>query len=108
MAEKRTSIYYEFWKDGSYVKTGFKTLNNISITTGIDTVPTMTLNVPITELPGKTTRLSALENMETNFARYEIHVFIQVGGRTKYAFYGIVDKMELDFEHFAASRFPSS
>ena len=103
MAEKRTSIYYEFWKDGTYVKTGFKTLDNISITTGIDTVPTMTLDIPITELPGKTTSLSALMGLETNFSRYEIHVFIQTDGVTKYAFYGIVDKMELDFENFKAS-----
>ena len=103
MAEKRTSIYYEFWKDGTYVKTGFKTLSNISITTGIDTVPTMTLHVPITELPNKTTSNSALTGLGTNFSRYEIHVFIQVEGKTKYAFYGIVDKMELSFEGFAAT-----
>ena len=102
MTEKRTSIYYEFWKDGSYVKTGFKTLNEFSITTGIDTVPTMAIDIPITELPIKTTDTSALVGMETNFSRYEIHVFIQTEGKTKYAFYGIVDKMELDFENFKA------
>lgn len=102
MTEKRTSLYYEFWKDGSYIKTGFKTLSNISINTGIDTVPTMTLNVPITELPKKTTNSSALTGLETNYSRYEIHVYIQTGGVTKYVFFGIVDKMELNFEHFSA------
>lgn len=102
MTEKRTSLYYEFWKDGVYVKTGFKTLNEISITTGIDTVPTMSLSIPITELPGKTVNESALTDLETNFARYEIHVYIQTGGATKYAFFGIVDKVEIHFERFAA------
>ena len=103
MAEKRTSIYYEFWKDGRYIKTGFKTLSNISITTGIDTVPTMSLEVPITELPAKSTTVSALTEMETNFSRYEIHVYVQTGGVTKYVFFGIVDKMELSFENYSAS-----
>ena len=103
MTEKRTSIYYEFWKDGAYIKTGFKTLDNISITTGIDTVPTMSLAIPITELPTKTTTESALTGLETNFSRYEIHVYIQTGGVTKYVFFGIVDKMELNFEHFSAN-----
>lgn len=102
MTEKRTSIFYEFWKDGVYIKTGFKTLNNISITTGIDTVPTMSLSIPITELPNKTTSESALIGLETNFSRYEIHVYIQTGGVTKYAFFGIVDKVEVNFERFAA------
>lgn len=103
MTDKRQStIYYEFWKDGSYVKTGFKILGNMSITTGIDTVPTMSINIPITELPTRTTDVSALKNLETNFSRYEIHVFIQTGGEMKYVFFGIVDKMELNFESFSA------
>lgn len=103
MAKKRTSIYYEFWKDGTYIKTGFKTLENISLTTGIDTVPTMSLRIPITELPVKTTSVSALTGLETNFSRYEVHVYIQKDGVTKYVFFGVVDKVELSFERFSAT-----
>ena len=103
VTKKRNTIYYEFWKDNSYVKTGFKTLNNVSITTGIDTVPTMTLQIPITELPKKTASSPVTEVYETNFARYEIRVYIKYEGTTKYAFFGIVDDIEIDFAGFCAT-----
>lgn len=100
MTEKRNSIYYEFWKDGNYVSTGFKTLGNFEIQTGIDTVPTMTLTIPISELP-KADTSSPLTGFEVSYARYEIHVFIQTEGKTKYKFFGIVDTAEMDFANYS-------
>lgn len=100
--EKRNSVYYEFWKDGAYISTGFKTLNNIEIQTGIDTVPTMTLTIPISELPKANTN-SPLSGYEVKYARYEIHVFIQTEGKTKYKFFGIVDNAEMDFANYSVT-----
>lgn len=98
--EKRNSVYYEFWKDGQYVSTGFKTLGNFEIQTGIDTVPTMVLTIPISELP-KADTSSPLKGYEVSYARYEIHVFIQTEGKTKYKFFGIIDSAEMNFANYS-------
>lgn len=100
--EKKTSVYYEFWKDGNYVSTGFKTLGNFEIQTGIDTVPTMSLTIPISELP-KADVSTPLAGYEVKYARYEIHVFIQTEGKTKYKFFGIVDNVEMDFANYSVT-----
>ncbi len=88
---KRNSLYYEFWKQGSYVKTGFKTIGKVEITTGIDTVPTMQLTIPLGDMP------------EENLATYDIRVYIQIGGKTKYKFIGVVDNMSLNYADYTVT-----
>lgn len=86
---KRNSIFYEFFKDGSYVSTGMRTLGATKITTGVDTVPTMSLVIPLEDLP------------EENMACYDIKIHIQVEGREKYVFWGVVDNMQIDYGSYA-------
>lgn len=88
---KRNTIYYEFWKQGSYVATGMRTLGKTDITTGIDIVPTMSLTIPLQDLP------------EENLATYDIRVYFQVGGVTKYKFIGVVDDMAIDYANYAVT-----
>ena len=62
--KKRTGIYYEFYKNGAYMGTGFETLSNTTITTGVDTVPTLSMTIPLKNLP------------EKNLAVYDVIVHI--------------------------------
>lgn len=86
---KRNSIFYEFYKDGTYVSTGMRTLGAIKISTGVDTVPTMTLTLPLEDLP------------EENMANYSIKFHIQVDGIEKYVFWGIVDSMKINYANYS-------
>ena len=95
--DKRNSIYYEFWRnDVGLVKTGFRVIGSVQITTGIDTVPTMSLTLPLDELPEKSgaMQLGGLVGLETNFANYTIRVYFYQKGVLKYKFSGIVDKTQ--------------
>lgn len=99
---KRDSIYYEFWNNGELRKTGFKILNEVQITTGIDTVPTMNLTVPISELPeGTGYNTLQVVGKETNFSTYTIRVYIYHQNELKYKFSGIVDKAELNYAGYS-------
>ena len=100
---KRNSIYYEFWRnDAGLVKTGFKILGNIQITTGIDTIPTMSLTIPIDQLPEASSDVQSggLVGLETNYSNYTIRVYIYEKGNLKYKFSGIVDKTELNYAQY--------
>lgn len=88
---KRNSIFYEFYKNGTYVRDGLRVTGGIKITTGLDTLPTMTLSIPLEDLP------------ENNMANYDIKVMIQVGGKLKYTFWGVVDNMDIDFANYQVS-----
>lgn len=88
---KRTGFYFEFWKNGNYISTGFSTLGGNSITTGIDTVPTMELTIPLEDLP------------EENMALYDMVIYMQKDGATKYVFHGVIDKMTKDFANYAVT-----
>lgn len=88
---KRNSIFYEFYKDDQYISTGMRTLGVIKITTGVDTVPTMSLTIPLEDLP------------EENMACYDIKIHIQVEGKEKYVFWGVVDNMKIDFANYAVT-----
>ena len=88
---KRNTIYYEFYKQGSYVATGMRTFGNTEITCAIDAVPTMSLTIPLQDLP------------EENLAAYDIRVYFQVGGKTKYKFIGVVDSMNINYANYAVT-----
>lgn len=88
---KRNSIFYEFFKNNQYVSTGMRTLGNLKISTGVDTVPTMELVIPLEDLP------------EENMACYDIKLHIQVGGREKYVFWGVVDEMKIDYANYSVT-----
>ena len=88
---KRNTIYYEFYKQGVYVSTGMRTFGSTEITTGIDTVPTMSITIPLQDLP------------EENLAVYDIRVYFQVGGRTKYKFIGVVDSMNVNYADYTVT-----
>lgn len=86
--KKRTGIYYEFFKNGEYKGTGFETLSNTTITTGVDTVPTLSMTVPLKNLP------------EKNLALYDIVVHFLKDGVEKYTFYGVVDSLNIDYANY--------
>lgn len=86
---KRTGFYYEFYKNGNYVSTGFETLGTNTLTTGIDTIPSMELEIPLHRLP------------EENMALYDMVIYIQKDGATKYVFHGVIDKMVKDFANYS-------
>lgn len=88
---KRNSIFYEFYKNGQFVRDGLRVTGEIKITTGIDMLPTMTLTIPLEDLP------------ENNMATYSIKVMIQVEGKVKYTFWGVVDDMSIDFANYQVS-----
>ena len=80
MSELRTSIYYEFKKVGNDIdvkQTGTRTIGPVSITTGIDTVPTMSLTIPLEDIPDtELARIEAGQVVEPHLQRYNITVYI--------------------------------
>lgn len=100
--KKRNTIYYEFYKIGeqeALVGMGTRTLGNTSITTGIDTVPTMTLTIPLEDLPEEVVVLDG----EPNLALYLIKVYIHTEGKLKYKFIGTIDNMDIDYANYNIS-----
>ena len=102
--EKRKTIYYEFWKLKGYaenlVKTGTRTVgSNNTITTGVDTVPTATLTIPMEDLPAD----EIADGKEPNLSLYKIKVFYQAEGIQKYVFVGTVDSLALDYAHYTCT-----
>lgn len=88
---KRNTIFLEWYKNNTYVATTMRTIGTVKITTGVDTVPTMALQLPLEDLP------------EQNLAVYDIKVHIQVEGVEKYMFWGVVDEMELDYANYTVN-----
>lgn len=106
MSRLRNTIYYEFYKDRGhgleYLSMGTKVIGNTSIATGIDTIPTLTLTIPLEELPDEA--LNEIETqltVEPRLQRYVIKVFFQVEGKQKYIFPGIVDSMTIDYAGYS-------
>lgn len=100
--KKRTTIYYEFYKLGAQEElqgTGTRVLGTTSITTGIDTIPTMTLTIPLEDLP----EAVVMENGEPNLALYLIKVYIHTDGIVKYKFIGTIDNMNIDYANYNIS-----
>lgn len=103
MANKRKTIYYEFWKlDGSgmlFKGTGTRTVGANSITTGVDIIPTAELTIPLEDLPAE-----EIENgKEPNMALYIVKIFYNTGGINKYTFIGTVDTLNIDYAHYTAT-----
>lgn len=107
MAKLRNTIYYEFYsvdRDPSLgpITTGTEVLGETSIETGIDTVPTMTLTIPLQNLPAE-----ELNNMEAGLyteprlQRYLMRVYINIGGVNKYTFHGTIDTVNVDSANYA-------
>lgn len=83
------TIWYDFYsEDGAVLHRGNKFLDTITINHSIDTVPTMSIRVPMSEIP---------QNYHLN--RCEVKVFIG----NKYVFYGIVDSYEVDYEKYSTT-----
>lgn len=121
----RKTIYYEFWKlkrpDGNaysvreeFVSTGTKVLGSNSITTGIDTIPTATLTIPLSELPSETTA----GGTQPNLALYIVKIFYMTNelnladtpgvtssnnSAAKYVFVGTVDSLNIDYANYAVT-----
>lgn len=102
MTSKRKTIYYEFWKiEGSSMSlksTGTRIVESNTITTGIDTIPTATLAVPLEDLPAE----EMANGREPNLALYIVKIFYQVNDIVKYTFIGTVDSLELDYANYLA------
>lgn len=97
--KKRTTIYYEFYKIGDDTQlqgTGTRVLGNTSISTGIDTVPTMTITIPLEDLP----EAVVFKDGEPNLALYLLHVYIHTDGVVKYKFIGTIDNMSIDYANY--------
>lgn len=121
----RKTIYYEFWKlkrpDGDsysvreeFVSTGTKVIGSNSITTGIDTIPTATLTIPLSELPAETTE----GGTQPNLALYIVKIFymtnelglsktptglVDNGSEAKYVFIGTVDSLQIDYANYSVT-----
>lgn len=98
--KKRNTIYYEFYKMGeqeALVGMGTRTLSDTSITTGIDTIPTMNLTIPLEDLPEEV----VVKDGEPNLALYLVKVYIHTEGKLKYKFIGTIDNMNIDYANYA-------
>lgn len=107
MSKLRSTIWYEFYTIDNLVEpviTGMKVLDVTSFTTGIDTVPTLTIKIPLQDFP--TDELAKIEEgayFEPRMQRYLMVVHFQVGGEEKYTFRGVVDEMEIDYANYNAT-----
>lgn len=101
--EKRKTIYYEFWKIAGSTqelkKTGTRIVGDNSITTGIDTIPTATLTIPLEDLPAE----EIANGKEPRMALYTVKIFYQVDKITKYTFVGTIDTMNVDYANYTVS-----
>lgn len=107
----RSTIYYEFFTvDDTVVpkKMGTRVLGTTTITTGIDTIPTMSITVPLEDFPtDELTNVAEGMYFEPRMQRYimVVHVQTSVNNRTtqndKYTFRGVIDKMVIDYANFA-------
>lgn len=100
---KRKSIYYEFVERRDNVdilrSTGFRIMNSLSIQTGIDTVPTAEITIPLEDLPPE----SLDKDGQPHLALYSMNIYVQTGGITKYKFIGTIDKFTIDYARFSIS-----
>lgn len=115
MSKLRNSIWYEWYliddlwyakvNGGNAIpkKMGTRVLGETTITTGIDTIPTMTITIPLEDFP--TDELNdatsgTINYYEPRMQRYLMVVHIQVGGIEKYNFRGVIDTMDIDYANY--------
>lgn len=85
------TAWYDFIdaNGGGIIHRGNKFLERISLKTEIDTVPTMTLTIPLEEMPSDMAKWNTMQ----------IKVFLS----QKYVFWGIIDSFEIDYAHYSVS-----
>lgn len=101
MSRLRNTAYYEFRTidhPDEVVATGTRLLGNLTINTGIDSVPTLSMTIPLEDLPEKQ---DDDEDWEPKLQRYTIVVYVNIGGIQKYRFQGTVDKMNIDYANYS-------
>lgn len=104
MDKLRNTCYYEFRtidEPDTVVQTGMRTLGSISLTTGIDSVPTLSFSIPLEDLP--VTELDKIGNgeyVEPRLQRYTVTVYFQIDGKTKYRFQGTIDRIKIDYANY--------
>lgn len=107
MAKLRSTIYYEFFTvDNLNVPkaTGTRTLSDVVIKTGIDSVPTLTMTIPLEDLPtDELDKAGSGQYYEPHMQRYVIVVHIHSEGIEKYVFRGVVDKMDINYSRYNVS-----
>lgn len=103
----RQTVFYEFRSiddPNVIVSTGTRLLGTTTINTGIDTIPTMTMTIPLEDLP--TDELERLEQgvyIEPRLQRYNVVVYFQTEGSLKYRFNGTIDKLTIDYANYSVS-----
>lgn len=83
------TAWYDFIdQNGSVIHRGNKILERISMTNQIDTVPTMSLTIPLSEMPTS-------ENWNT----IQVKVFLG----DKYVFWGLIDSFAIDYANYSVT-----
>lgn len=107
MNKLRNTVYYEFRtidEPGVVKKTGTRLLGKTTINTGIDSVPTLAMTIPLEDLPtDELATIGSGQYTEPRLQRYIIIVYFNIGGVQKYRFQGTVDKMNIDYASYSVS-----
>lgn len=104
MNKLRTTVYYEFFTvDQLEVPTnsGTSVLSDLVLKTGIDSVPTLSLTIPLENFPtDELDNVASGKYLEPRMQRYIIVVHIHREGIEKYVFRGVIDEMEIDYANY--------
>lgn len=125
MNQLRNTIYYEWYtvdeldaaaaenRKARPARSGYRLIGTTNITTGIDTIPSMSLTIPLADFPDDELAKSIEQNngdnmyFEPRMARYVIFVYVQTSSNNsrtlapKYIFRGIIDNMTIDYTNYA-------
>lgn len=105
MSKLRNTIFYEFRTiddPDRVVQVGTRTLEKTTINTGIDSVPTLSITIPLEDLPADDlSHIGAGEYVEPRLQRYTMIVYFNIGGVQKYRFQGTIDKMNIDYATYS-------
>lgn len=104
MSRLRNSVYYEFRTiddPDTVVSMGARLLGTTTINTGIDSVPTLSMTIPLQDLPTIDNQAQPGEITEPGLQRYTIIVYFNIGGVQKYRFQGTIDKMNIDYANYS-------
>lgn len=106
----RSTTYYEFFSIDDLTtpkKAGTRVLGRTSIVTGIDTIPTMSITVPLEDFPtDELDNVAAGYYFEPRMQRYIVVVHFQTAMnnrdvyRDKYTFRGVIDSMNIDYANY--------
>lgn len=103
----RQTVFYEFRSIDDpdiIVSTGTRLLGTTTINTGIDTIPTMSMTIPLEDLPpDELDRLEKGLYIEPRLQRYNVIVYFQTQGVLKFRFNGTIDKLTVDYTNHSVS-----